>query len=140
MVQGQVSEVGIKISVSSVDNATIHERRPGFEYDITFMGTYGAPYDPHGTLANLFLSDVDSGPDGKIYAHPDLDPIVRTALETGGAAREAKMQEIYDWLDANSAVCPLVAPQRLWAYNSSITTFTLPSTDYDIPVDGISLG
>ncbi len=137
MIQGQLSEVGIKVSVSSVDNATIHDRRPTFEYDMTFMVTYGAPYDPHGTLANLFLSDVDSGPDGKIYAHTDLDPILRKALGAGGGEQVAEMQKIYDWLDANAAVCPLVAPQRLWAYNNRISTFTLSATDYDMPTQGV---
>ncbi len=140
MIQGQLAETGIKVAISSVDNATIHDRRPSFEYDMTFMVTYGAPYDPHGTLANLFLSDVDSGPDGKIYAHTDLDPILRTALETGGAARDAKMQEVYDWLDNNAAVCPIVAPQRLWAYSSNVSKFVLSATDYDMPTNGVKLG
>ena len=139
MLQGQLSETGIMVKVSSVDNATLHERRPEFSYDLAFMVTYGAPYDPHGTLANLFLSDVDSGPDGKIYMHDDLDPIVRTALETGGDARTAAMQKIYDWLNANAAVCPLVAPKRLWAHNNNVSTFVLPATDYDMPSQGIVL-
>jgi nickel transport system substrate-binding protein len=123
-----------------VDNATIHDRRPTFEYDLTFMVTFGAPYDPHGTLANLFLSNVDSGPDGKFYMHEDLDPIVTTALETPGATRDAEMQKIYTWLQDNAAVCPLVAPQRLWAHSLQVEGFTLPATDYDIPSTGIDLG
>lgn len=139
MVQGMISESGIKVTVSSVDNATIHERRPGFEYDLTFMATYGAPYDPHGTLANLFLSNVDSGPDGKFYAHPDLDPIVTKALETGGEPRSAAMQEIHAWLLDNAAVAPLVAPQRLWAHSARVSGFALPAADYDIPHSDIKL-
>jgi nickel transport system substrate-binding protein len=140
MVQGMISESGIEVTVSSVDNATIHDRRPTFDYDLTFMVTFGAPYDPHGTLANLFLSNVDSGPDGKFYMHEDLDPIVNTALETPGAARDAEMQKIYTWLQDNAAVCPLVAPQRLWAHSSQVKGFALPATDYDIPSAGIDLG
>jgi len=139
MVQGMLSGVGIKVTVSSVDNATIHDRRPEFKYDLTFMVTYGAPYDPHGTLANLFLSDVDSGPDGKIFSDPALDPIVRAALAASGSARTKKMQAIYNWLNTNHAVAPLVTPQRLWAHNERVKSFVLPATDYDMPNENINL-
>lgn len=140
MIQGMLSEVGMKVEISSVDNATMHERRPAFDYDLTFFTTYGAPYDPHGTLGNMFLSNVDSGPDGKIYASSELDPVVTAALAApDGPAREAAMQAIYDWLDSNRAICPLVAAQRLWAYGSGVKTFVLPPTDYDMPFEGIEL-
>ncbi|MCL6271329.1 ABC transporter substrate-binding protein [Sansalvadorimonas sp. 2012CJ34-2] len=139
MIQGQLSETGIKVRVSSVDNATIHDRRPVFQYDLTFMATYGAPYDPHGTLANLLLSDVDSGPDGKIYMSPELDPVVRAALNAQGAAREEKMQAIYNWLSENMAVSPLVSPKRLWAHNRRVGSFTLPATDYQMLGSDVTL-
>lgn len=140
MIQGMLAEAGIKVEISSVDNATMHDRRPSFDYDLTFFTTYGAPYDPHGTLGNMFLSNVDSGPDGKVYASPELDPIVEAALLASGAERETGMQAIFDWLDANRGICPLVAAQRLWAYGPGVSKFTLPPTDYDMPFEGIELG
>ena len=133
MIQGQLGETGIKVKVSSVDNATINDRRPVFQYDLTFMATYGAPYDPQGTMANLLLSDVDSGPDGKIYMSSELDPLVRAALNTTGKIREEKMQVVFDWLSDNVAVSPLVTPKRLWAHNRKVNNFRLPATDYQMP-------
>lgn len=138
MIQGQLSEVGFQVKVSSVDNATMHERRPAFEYDLAFFTTYGAPYDPHGTLGNAFVSTADSGPDGKIYVAEALDKVVADALAAGGADREVKMQGLYDWLDENRAICPLVVAQRLWAYGPQLENFSLPATDYDLPFQGIS--
>lgn len=138
MIQGQLSEVGFQVKVSSVDNATIHDRRPAFEYDLAFFTTYGAPYDPHGTLGNAFISTVDSGPDGKIYVSNELDGIVKAALEASGTERETKMQAIYDWLIGNMATCPLVVAQRLWAHSATIENFSLPATDYDLPFKKIS--
>lgn len=139
MVQGQLSEAGIKVQVSSVDNATLHERRPAFQYDLAFFTTYGAPYDPHGSLGASFVTASDTGPDGKIYVSDELDPIVLSALEAGGAEREAKIQAIYDWLYDNVAVCPLVVQQRLWAHGPRLEGFSLPATDYDLPFKGISV-
>ncbi|WP_395015019.1 ABC transporter substrate-binding protein [Dongia sp.] len=139
MLQAQLREVGFDVKVSSVDNATMHERRPAFDYDLTFFPTYGAPYDPHGTLGNAFVSTVDSGPDGKIYVADALDAMVKAALDAGGAERETKLQAVYDWLYDNAAVCPLVVAQRLWAHSKRVQNFSLPATDYDLPFQGISL-
>ncbi|ODT65207.1 MAG: nickel ABC transporter substrate-binding protein [Pelagibacterium sp. SCN 63-23] len=138
MIQGMLTETGIKVEISSVDNATMHDRRPAFDYDLTFFTTYGAPYDPYGSLGNMFLSNVDSGPDGKVFAHPDLDPILTAALQAT-TGTEAAMQAVYDWLDTNRGICPLVAAQRLWAYGPGVSKFTLPPTDYDMPFEGIEL-
>ncbi len=140
MIQGMLTEVGLKVNISSVDNATMHERRPAFKYDLTFFGTYGAPYDPHGSLGASFVTASDTGPDGKIFISDALDPLVAKALETGGEAREAAMQAVYDWLHDNVAACPLVVTQRLWAVHPKVKGFTLPATDYDLPYKGITLG
>lgn len=139
MIQGQLAEIGFQVQVSSVDNATMHERRPNFEYDLAFFATYGAPYDPHGTLGNAFVSTADSGPDGKIYVSDELDGIVKAALDATGADREVKMQTLYNWLYENTAICPLVVSQRIWAHNPRVENFSLPPTDYDLPFQGITL-
>jgi nickel transport system substrate-binding protein len=139
IVQGMLSEVGVGIKVSSVDNATMHERRPAFDYDMAFFTTYGAPYDPHGSLGASFLTATDTGPDGKIYISDELDPIVATALEASGPEGEAKTQAIYDWLWDNVAICPLVVQQRIWAHGPRLNGFSLPATDYDLPFKGISV-
>lgn len=139
IVQGMLSEVGVGINVASVDNATLHERRPAFDYDLAFFTTYGAPYDPHGSLGASFLTATDTGPDGKIYVSEQLDPIVQAALEASGPDREAKTQAIYDWLWDNVAICPLVVQQRIWAHGPRLKGFNLPATDYDLPFKGISV-
>nr|WP_306266279.1 ABC transporter substrate-binding protein [Pararhizobium sp. IMCC3301] len=138
MVQGMLGEIGIKVKVSSVDNATMHERRPAFQYDLAFFTTYGAPYDPHGSLGASFMTATDTGPDGKIYVSDALDPIVAAGLDATGPEREAKIQAIYDWLWDNVAVCPLVVQQRIWAHSPRLKGFSLPATDYDLPFKGIS--
>ena len=140
MIQAMLSEVGFKVQISSVDNATMHERRPNFEYDLTFFGTYGAPYDPHGSLGASFVSTVDTGPDGKIYISEALDEVVLSALEAFGDAQAPAMQSIYDWLHEHVAACPLLVTQRIWAVHPRVQGFSLPATDYDLPYRGILLG
>lgn len=140
MIQAMLTEVGFQVNISSVDNATMHDRRPNFEYDLTFFATYGAPYDPHGSLGASFVSTVDTGPDGKIYISDELDTVVLAALEASGDAQEPAMQGVYDWLYDNVAACPLLVTQRIWAVHPRVQGFSLPATDYDIPYKGLTLG
>lgn len=140
LLQAMLGQVGIAVKVSSVDNAIYHQRRPNFDYDLTFFPTYGAPYDPQGTLAAGFVSTTDSGPDGKVYLAPELDVTIGEALAATGGERQRKLQGVYDWLHGNDAVCPLVVPQRLWAHGPRVAKFVLPPTDYDMPFEGIELG
>lgn len=140
MVQAMLTEVGFQVRISSVDNATMHDRRPNFDYDLTFFGTYGAPYDPHGSLGASFVSTTDTGPDGKIYVSDELDQVVLAALEASGDAQQPAMQGVYDWLYENVAACPLLVTQRIWAVHPRVKGFSVPATDYDIPYKGLSLG
>ena len=136
---GQLGELGFTVKVSALDDATYHDRRQKFDYDLAFFGTYAAPYDPHGSLGAMFVSTADSGPDGKVFVSKALDAVVTTALAASGDDRRAKLQKVYDWLDAQQAVCPLVYPQRLWACSRRIKGLRLPPTEYDMPIAGISL-
>jgi nickel transport system substrate-binding protein len=135
---GQLAELGIVVKVSSLDDATYHDRRQKFDYDMAFFGTYAAPYDPHGSLGAMFVSTTDSGPDGKVFVSKSLDAILASALSSSGDDRKAKLQKVYDWLDDQQAICPLIYPQRLWAYNKRIKGLRLPPTEYDMPVPGRS--
>lgn len=139
LLQAMLGQSGIKIKVSSVDNATFHQRRPNFDYDLTFFPTYGAPYDPQGTLGAGFISTTDSGPDGKVYVDPELDTMINDALAATGADRDARINAIYGWLYDRDAVAPLVVPQRLWAHGPKVTKFVLPPTDYDMPFEGVEI-
>ena len=71
---------------------------------------------------------------------PRAGAMVLAALDAGGEAREAAMQAVYDWISANTAACPLVVSQRIWAVNPRVKGFGLPATDYDLPFKGITLG
>ncbi|MHB1101776.1 MAG: ABC transporter substrate-binding protein [Devosia sp.] len=139
VVQAQLAEVGFDITLRSLDHATRHGDIPQGLYDLTFFFTIGAPYDPHSTLTNYFLSTFPNGADGKMWTSADLDPLLLDAIETGGPDQAAKYQLVYDWIYANQAVAPLFHPQRIWVHTSRVNGFAMPPTEYDMPYEGITL-
>ena len=138
VVQAQLGEAGIDITIRSLDHATRHGDIPAGLYDLTFFFTIGAPYDPHSTLTNYFLSTFYNGADGKMYTSTELDPLLLDAIESG-VNQEQKYQLVYDWLEANKAVAPLLHPQRIWAHSSRVKGFAIPATEYDMPYENITL-
>jgi nickel transport system substrate-binding protein len=140
VLQGMLQEVGIEMSIRSVDHATRHDDIPARKYDLAFFTTIGAPYDPQGTLTNYFLSTIDSGTDGKIYLDKEgLDPLINAAMAALGEERPVAFQRVYDWLYERHALAALIYPQRMWAYGPRVQGFVTPPTEYDMPFKGISL-
>ncbi|WP_395015044.1 ABC transporter substrate-binding protein [Dongia sp.] len=139
VIQAELREVGIEVTIRSLDHATRHGDIPEGKYDLTFFYSIGAPYDPHSTLTNYFLSTFYNGADGKMFTSTELDPFLTEAIEGTGASPEESYQKVYDWIEKNHAIAPLLHPQRIWAHTARVQNFKIPPTEYDMPYEGISL-
>jgi nickel transport system substrate-binding protein len=140
ILQQQLGEVGIEVTVKSVDHASRHSAIPKREYDIAIFQTYGAPYDPFGSVTLLFLSTIDSGSDGKVALDPSLDPLIVAATEAvGEAAQLAALQTFYDRLHEETLFSPVLYPPIYWAASNRVHGFQVPPTDTEFPYRGITL-
>lgn len=141
VVQSQLSEAGIMVTIRQVDHVTRHDDIPNMKYDMSLFITNGAPYDPHGSITIFFLSTFTSGTDGKMFVDAsNLDPLILTALAAGETEREAAYQTVLDWLRDNHAICPIYHAKRIWAHSERVTSFVFPTTEYEMPDKGIVLG
>ncbi|HAM43883.1 MAG TPA: hypothetical protein DCM67_02505 [Propionibacteriaceae bacterium] len=92
--------------------------------------SWGPPYDPHTVLAGAFHTR-----EGEFtsFCNPELDGLIDSVLATTDAAQR---QELYDqiWqlLDDEAAVVPLLYPQRVYALRNEVDGFRLGGTEYDI--------
>jgi nickel transport system substrate-binding protein len=141
IMQAQLGEAGIGINIRSVDHASRHSDIPARNFDMALFSTFGAPYEPFGTIIGLLLSTYDNGVDGKLVVDAEhLDPLVK-AVETASEANAATAtQAVYDWLHAESAFLPLFYNPSIWAHTERVKGFKAPATEYDLPYEGISLG
>jgi nickel transport system substrate-binding protein len=140
VIQSQLGEAGIAVSIRQVDHVTRHDDIPKMIYDMSIFITTGAPYDPHGSMTVYFISTFVSGTDGKMFMDAEnLDPLITAALSADEAGREAGYQAIYDWLAANHAICPIYHAKRIWAHTDKVSNFVFPTTEYEMPDKGIVL-
>ncbi|MES2433146.1 MAG: ABC transporter substrate-binding protein [Pseudomonadota bacterium] len=138
VMQAQLAEIGIDLTIRSVDHASRHSDIPARKYDMALFLTFGAPYEPFGTMLGYLYSPYDNGVDGKMVMSPDqLDPLLLTAMSANQATVQSALQAVFDWIHAETALAPLMFTPSIWAYGSRIEGFTAPATEYDTPYEGL---
>ncbi|MEU8380008.1 ABC transporter substrate-binding protein [Streptosporangium sp. NPDC048865] len=131
-----LKEVGITVEISPVDAAAYYDERAEGTYDLTFFEGLGAPYDPSGSIVSLFTS----GARGPLWATPATEKAVDKALfARDSTARAAAYQELYDAVAADAGFVPLAYRPRMWAARAAVKGFTMPSTDVDLELTGVTV-
>jgi nickel transport system substrate-binding protein len=140
VMQSELREVGIDLTIRSVDHASKHTDMLERKYDLGFFQTYGAPFEPFGTIVGLFLSTFNNDVEGKLVTDPvNVDPLINAAASASSESVEGALQKFYDYLRDNDALAPLVYVPNIWAHSKRVTGFKNPSTEYDMPYENIVL-
>ncbi len=137
-VAAALGEVGITVTIRSVDSAAYLDERSAGNYDLSFVETLGAPYDPSSSVVSYLTSSADAG--GVIWTTPELDSLVDAALfarDTG--ARAGAYQTVYDLLERDAAFVPIIYRPRFWATGPAVSGFDVPVTEYDLDLRGVTV-
>ncbi|SCF58613.1 peptide/nickel transport system substrate-binding protein [Streptomyces sp. Cmuel-A718b] len=136
-IAGSLKEVGIAVDISPVDAAAYYDERAEGTYDITFFEGLGAPYDPSGSVVSMFTSGA-RGPLWVTKATEDL--VDKAVFADDPTARAAAYQKLYDEVAADAGFVPLVYRPRVYATRDTVKGFTVPPTDVDLELTGVTVG
>jgi nickel transport system substrate-binding protein len=140
VMQAQLADIGVELTIRSVDHASRHSDIPARKYDMALFLTFGAPYEPFGTMVGYLVSTYDNGVDGKLVVNPEtLDPLMQAATTSDAAHMQEKLQAVFDWLHEETAFAPLFYTPTIWAHSNRIDGFQTPATEYDMPYEGLHL-
>lgn len=140
VMQAQLREIGIDLVIRSVDHASKHTDMLERNYDLGFFLTYGAPFEPFGTIVGLFLSTFHNDVEGKLVTDPEhLDPLITAAMTAAPEQVEVELQKFYDWLRDNDAIAPILYVPSIWGHSNRVSGFIGPVTEYDMPYENITL-
>lgn len=135
-VADQLADVGIGVTIDSLDTTAHGTRVAARDFDLRFYATYGAPYDPYSMLTANFRTEQE----GHLFASPELDAQIPVALAaTSDEARQAAFDEIWATLADQVAAVPLVQLPRLWATSTDVEGFELGATEYDLPLTDVTV-
>ena len=129
--QAQFKDVGIELDIRALDYSGWLDAFYTREYDLIMRFSWGPPYDPHALLTGAFYTDPSEEPTVS-YSNPALDELIDSAL---ASTDEMKRQEIYNqiWqkLDEEAAIIPLLYPHRVYAVRNAVEGFQLGGSEYD---------
>lgn len=131
-IQAQLKEIGVALELRLYDYSGWLDAFYAKDYNLIMRFSWGPPYDPHALLSGAFRTD--ERPESTVsYSSPDLDPLIDVALaSTDEAERQALYDQIWQHLDEQAAVIPLVYPQRIYAVRTEVQGFRLGGTEYDL--------
>ncbi len=136
-VAAALEQVGIGVTVKAVDEAAYYDEFSARSWDLSFVETYGAPYDPSNSAVSYLTSE---GSDSPLWATPELDGLVDAAVFAAtDAARAAACQNVFDYLEDQAAFVPLTRPSRLWAVGPGVSGFEVPITEYDMDLRSVTV-
>jgi nickel transport system substrate-binding protein len=135
-VAAALGTVGIGVTINAVDEAAYYDEFMARNWDLTFVETYGAPYDPSSTTVSYLTS---TGGDSPLWATPELDDLVDAAIFAADAQRAAAYQAVWDYLERETAFVPLTHPSRLWAVGPAVSGFAVPVTEYDLALRAVEI-
>lgn len=131
-IQAQVKAIGIDLKLRLYDYSGWLQAYRSRDFALLMSFTWGPPYDPHTLLYGSFHSapTADAMP---AYTDAQLDGLIDMALaSTDVPTRQTLYQRLWQYMDEQAVVIPLVSPQRLYAHRSTVTGLRLGGTEYDL--------
>ena len=140
VMQAQLGEIGVDLKIRSVDHASRHSDIPARKYDLAFFLTFGAPYEPFGTMVGYLVSTYDNGVDGKLVVDPGTP---RSADEDGHdrlrtrRTRRRRCRRSSTGCTQKRRSLPMLYSPSIWAHTDRVDGFQAPVTEYDTPYEGL---
>ena len=139
VVQAELKQVGIEMQIRQVNSGGRADALESADFDMTFGITYGAPYDPHSSLKDLFSSTGEGSNHGGFYADAELDRMIDQVLKTQNEDdRKTQYTKIWQYLDEKAVAIPVLFSQRVYALNKRVQGFDLAGTEYELDLQGVT--
>jgi ABC-type transport system substrate-binding protein len=132
-IQDQLKKVGIELEIRPLDYTGWVDTYYNNDFDFIMRTTSGAPYDPHTSLYNEFYYGMGEEGFTSVYIDPGLNELIDSVMATTDESeRQALYEQIWNYIDSEAVVIPLVFPQRFYVVNSRVEGFRLGGTDHDM--------
>ncbi|MGH8929831.1 MAG: ABC transporter substrate-binding protein [Egibacteraceae bacterium] len=76
-IASELGEVGIRVTIKDVDSAVYLDEQQAGNWDLSFLETFGAPYDPAATATSFLTTGAGGVP---LWVSPQLDTLVDAAV------------------------------------------------------------
>ncbi|AFQ42600.1 nickel ABC transporter, nickel/metallophore periplasmic binding protein [Desulfosporosinus meridiei DSM 13257] len=132
VVQAQLSQIGIKVKISSVESAVYYERKESGEFGIMPDFSWGVQYDPQSIYKSFrdvrpFLGEIFQGEAGSLFKQ------ALTTMEP--AERRIKFDRIADiFMNEEYIVIPTTVTPNVAVYNKKVQGFDFSANAWELSI------
>ena len=118
--QSELSKLGIKVNLNTVDENAYDDMRDKREFDLCVRRTSSDSWMPHGVIQDLFGVE---NPMMQAWIDPELVSLVQKTLVSQGDDIQKNYSEIFNMIYENAYAVPLYIPVTTYATSEKVTTF-----------------
>lgn len=118
--QSELSKLGIKVNLNTVDDNAYDDMRDKREFDLCVRRTSSDSWMPHGVIQDLFGRE---NPTMQAWIDPELVSLVDETLVSQGDDIQKNYNKIFNTIYEKAYAVPLYIPVTTYATSKKITTF-----------------
>jgi nickel transport system substrate-binding protein len=137
VVQGDLARVGIAVTLTALEDSEFYARQADGRFQMTFNGTWGAPYDPHAYASGMRVpSHADYMAQAGLSQKAEIDTAISAALSSvDESERQAQYKLVLSILHEQAVYLPIAYITAIGVAGSEVTNLSFGATAYEFPFD-----
>lgn len=134
IIQGTLRQIGIDVSITTLDSTTVLEQINNGDYEMFIMSYNNTTGDPDTSLYMLFNSNVPASSGNRSFTNiPEIDNLLENArLENDNSARMELYKQVQQILTEQAVWVPLYNVPNMIGMRSGLTGFAAHPLGNDV--------
>jgi len=135
VIQADLTAIGIAVTLTGLEDSEFYARQSDGNFQMTFNGTWGAPYDPHAYASGMRVpSHADYMAQAGLAQKAEIDAAITAALtSTDEVERQAQYTKALTILHEEAVYLPIAYITAIGVLGPEVTNLNFGATAYEFP-------
>jgi nickel transport system substrate-binding protein len=135
VIQADLAKIGIAVTLTGLEDSEFYARQADGNFQMTFNGTWGAPYDPHAYASGMRVpSHADYMAQAGLEQKAEIDAAITAALvSTDEVERQAQYAKALTILHEEAVYLPIAYITAIGVLGPEVTNLSFGATAYEFP-------
>jgi nickel transport system substrate-binding protein len=135
VIQADLSAIGFAVTLTALEDSEFYARQSDGNFQMTFNGTWGAPYDPHAYASGMRVpSHADFMAQAGLAQKAEIDAAITAALgSTDEVERQAQYTKALTILHDEAVYLPIAYITAIGVLGPEVTNLSFGATSYEFP-------
>jgi nickel transport system substrate-binding protein len=140
VLQGDLAQIGIAVTLTGLEDSEFYARQTDGNFQMTFNGTWGAPYDPHAYVSGMRVpSHADYRAQAGLTQKAEIDAAIAAALaSTDEKERQGHYTKALTILHDEAVYLPLAYITAIGVLGPDVKNLSFGATAYEFPFETLT--